>query len=225
MTTPRLLPVHEPDDPEGVVVVVHGGGSRRGQMMVSPTQLSVLRMIPVARRVARAGGGRLAVYRLLNSYRGWDTKHTPVHDIRWALQQVRERYGDLQVCLVGHSLGGRAALLAADAAEVSSVVALAAYIVHGDSSAVRATDRRILFVHGLQDRIASPTSAARLAQWLGHRNEVGFIAIKDAKHAMLRHHKLFDRCTGDFVRATLLDEQVREPVASVLEGEPYLQLG
>ncbi len=36
---------------------------------------------------------RLAVFRLLNSRRGWDTRHTPVHDARWALDQVAERLG------------------------------------------------------------------------------------------------------------------------------------
>ena len=38
------------------MLVLHGGASRRAGMMVSPTQLSVLRMIPIARRIARAGG-------------------------------------------------------------------------------------------------------------------------------------------------------------------------
>ena len=53
--------------------MLHGGGSRRGNMMVSPTQLSVLRMIPIATRIVHAGHGRLAVFRLLNSVRGWDS--------------------------------------------------------------------------------------------------------------------------------------------------------
>ena len=91
---PRLIEVQVPERPEGVVVVLHGGGARRVRMMVSPTQLSVLRMIPVARRVARAGRGRLAVFRLLNSVRGWDAHHTPVRDAEWALDGIAERLGD-----------------------------------------------------------------------------------------------------------------------------------
>ena len=69
----RLLPTRVPDHPAGVVLVLHGGASRRDQTAVSPTQLSVLRMLPVAARIAHAGRGRLAVFRLLNSTRGWDT--------------------------------------------------------------------------------------------------------------------------------------------------------
>jgi hypothetical protein len=105
---PRLIEVSVPRNPEAAALVLHGGASRRENMMVSPTQLSVLRMIPIARRIARAGKGRIAVYRLLNSRRGWDTRHTPVHDANWALDQMP----DLPTCLVGHSLGGRAAILA-----------------------------------------------------------------------------------------------------------------
>jgi pimeloyl-ACP methyl ester carboxylesterase len=67
------------------VLVLHGGASRSGSPMVSPTQLSVLRMVPIARRIARLGRGRLAVFRLLNATRGWDTQHTPADDARWAL--------------------------------------------------------------------------------------------------------------------------------------------
>ena len=55
---PRLIQVSEPSEPEAVVIVAHGGASRRGDPMVSPTQLSVLRMVPVARRVAAVGRPR-----------------------------------------------------------------------------------------------------------------------------------------------------------------------
>jgi pimeloyl-ACP methyl ester carboxylesterase len=112
---------------------MHGGAGRPDNAMVSPTQLSVLRMIPIAHRIARRGRGRLAVFRLLNSSRGWDTSHTPVDDAKWALGQIRDRYAaSLPTALVGHSLGGRAALLAAAEPEVTTVVALAAWVYSSD---------------------------------------------------------------------------------------------
>ena len=114
MSSAKLVATRSPANPTAAVVVLHGGGARRGQMAVSPTQLSVLRMVPIAQRIARAGRGDLAVFRLLNSTRGWDTRHTPVDDARWALGEIAQRYGDLPTSLVGHSLGGRAALLAGD---------------------------------------------------------------------------------------------------------------
>ena len=134
------------------MVVLHGGASRGEQAMVSPAQLSVLRMVPVARRIARDGRSRLAVHRLLNSHRGWDARTTPVMDAAWALEQVAEQHGDVPVSLVGHSLGGRAALLAGDGRQVRSVVALNPWVLPSDHVDLRG--RRVLVVHGSEDRIA-----------------------------------------------------------------------
>ncbi|KRB76344.1 hypothetical protein ASE01_15210 [Nocardioides sp. Root190] len=220
MSTPRLVAVRAPESPEGIVLLVHGGASRRGRMMVSPTQLSVLRMIPIARRVARAGQGRLAVHRLLNSYRGWDTSHTPVHDIEWAVGQVLERYGpDVPICLVGHSLGGRASILAAGLPAVRSVVALAAFVYPTDADRLGLRDRQILFVHGLRDRIAPAQRAQQLAERLARSNRVGFIAIRNGKHAMLAEHREFGGAAVDFVGATLLDRTPSSPVAEAMAGK------
>lgn len=225
MSTPRLVPVRQPRAAEAAVIVLHGGASRRGEMMVSPAQLSVLRMIPVARRIARAGDRRIAVYRLLNSYRGWDTRHTPVQDAHWALDRVAERYGDVPVCLVGHSLGGRAAVLAAGRPVVRGVVALAAFVYANDADRLGLRDRRILFVHGLRDRIAPVQRAQALAARLAGRNQVGFVAVRNGKHAMLAEHRTFERATVDFVRATLLGTTPGSPVAEAMHGSEVVEVG
>ena len=200
---PRLIDVRVPDDPSGVVLVLHGGASRRGDMRVSPAQLSVVRMIPIARRVARDGGGRLAVFRLLNSRRGWDASHTPVDDARWALREITERLGPLPACLVGHSLGGRAALLTAGAPEVRGAVALAPWVYPGDV-APGLDGRRILIVHGEQDRIASPQRSAALARALRrYAAEVRYVCVPGGKHAMLRHRESFDGLAAQFAVETV----------------------
>lgn len=204
---PRLIDTRVPDRPDAVVLVLHGGASRRSAMMVSPTQLSVLRMIPIARRIARAGRGRLAVFRLLNSRRGWDTSQTPVVDARWALGEIATRLGGtLPTCLVGHSLGGRAALMTAAAPEVRSAVALAPWVYPSDVAAGLA-DRRILIVHGSDDRIARPGQSAALAANLRRRPgvDVEYVTVQGGKHAMLRHHARFDGLAADFAVGTLLD--------------------
>ncbi|MDA0172428.1 lysophospholipase [Solirubrobacter taibaiensis] len=193
----KLIEVHAPSAPEGVVLVLHGGAARREDMRVSPTQLSVLRMIPIARRIARAGGDRLAVFRLLNARRGWDTTHTPVQDVRWALAEIADRFGPLPTCLVGHSLGGRAALLSAGAPAVRGVVALAPW-VYATDVAPGAADRRILIVHGARDRVASPDRSAALARALGAR----YLSVPEGKHAMLRHGREFIDPTIEFVIQT-----------------------
>lgn len=225
MSEPRLIPVAEPSNPAGAVLLVHGGGARRrGQMMVSPTQLSVVRMVPIARRVAHAGRGRLAVYRLLNSYRGWDTTHTPVHDVQWALDRIQERYSASPVCLIGHSLGGRAAILAAPSPGVRSVVALAPYVYPDDARGLDLRDRSLLVVHGLRDRIASPLSSAHLVRSLPEHVPASYLAIRDGKHAMLSRHREFDGSATAFAVATLLGDRVKAPVADALAGSTWIEV-
>lgn len=222
--TPKLIDVAVPERPAGVVIVLHGGASRRSDVMVSPTQLSVLRMVPIARRVARAARGRLAVFRLLNSVRGWDTHHTPVQDALWALKRVTQTYAQpLPTCLIGHSLGGRAALLASGRPQVRSAVALAPY-VYPDDVASGLSDQRILIVHGTRDRVASPARSAALAQRLGRQARVAYISVEGGKHAMLKRHALFDGLAAEFACATLLDQPSSGPIARVLEGESPISL-
>lgn len=225
MNKPKLVPVRQPRGAEGIVIVLHGGAARRGEMMVSPAQLSVLRMIPVARRIARTGGRRLAVYRVLNSYRGWDTRHTPVQDAHWALDRVAERYAGLPVCFVGHSLGGRAAILAAGRPEVRGVAALAAFVYPDDADRLGLRDLRFLFVHGLRDRIAPVQRARALAARLARRNQVGFVAVRNGKHAMLAEHRTFEKAAADFVSATLLGTTPSSPVAEAMAGPEVVEVG
>jgi pimeloyl-ACP methyl ester carboxylesterase len=221
----RLIETRVPRSPQGIALVLHGGASRRDSMMVSPTQLSVLRMIPIAGRIARAGRGRLAVFRLLNSTRGWDTRHTPVDDVHWALGRLRERFGDdLPTCLVGHSLGGRAALLSADQPGVRSAVALAPWVYESDGDRLDLSGRRILVVHGDRDRIASIGRAELVASALRRTTDSGFVRVAGGTHAMLRHQHLFDRLAADFAAATLLGDSPRGPVARVLEGQSLVEV-
>ena len=197
---PRLIPVREPERPTAAVLVLHGGGSRPGSPMVSPTQLSVLRMKPVARRVARRMPDA-ATYRLLNSHRGWDPSRTPVEDVRWALGELRERWGVLPVALVGHSLGGRAALLAGSAPAVRCVVALNPWVLAEDRTDLRG--RQVLVVHGDEDRIAPIARALALADRIARTTDVAFEVVEGGKHAMLRHGGRFERRAAEFVAECL----------------------
>lgn len=225
MTHARLIDANVPADPRGIVIALHGGAARRGQMRVSPAQLSVLRMVPIAHRITRAAPDELVVQRLLNSVRGWDAHHTPVHDVTWALDRAHERFGaDLPVCLVGHSLGGRAALLAARNPQVHSVVALAPWVYPYEGR----TDlggKQVLIVHGDDDRIAQPAHSAAVARDLARTARVGYITVEGGKHAMLRHHALFDGFAAQYAAATLLGDAhlpADGAVADVLRGEHWV---
>ncbi|GAA4374218.1 alpha/beta hydrolase [Nocardioides caricicola] len=197
MSEPRLIEMQRPRDPHGQVLVLHGGASRPGSPAVSPTQLSVLRMVPIARRIARADK-RLTVVRLLNSHRGWDPERTPLADVDWALDQLGDR---LPTCLVGHSLGGRAALLAGDRDGVRGVVALNPWVYPYDDADL--SGRRVLIVHGTEDRVAPIERARAVARNLARRTEVDFQEVPGGKHAMLRHGREFERAAARFVAKTL----------------------
>ncbi len=224
MSSARLLPTLVPDRPDGVVLVLHGGAARTGGRMVSPTQLSVLRMVPIARRIARQGAGRLAVYRLLNTTRGWDTRHTPVDDVVWALAKLADRHGARPPTgLVGHSLGGRAALLAAPQPGVLSAVALNPWLYPSDEADVGG--RRVLVVHGTEDRVAPLDRSVTVASALARTAEsVGLLTVEGGKHAMLRRGRVFEEAAADFVAATMLGDEVPEPVNRLLHGREQVSV-
>ena len=202
---PRLLTTRHVEHPDAVVLVLHGGGSRRGNMAVSPTQLSVLRMIPIARAVARRGEGRLAVMRLLNSVRGWDTRLTPVDDVRWAMQQAANRYRDVKVALVGHSLGGRAALLAGRTESVAGIVALNPFLYPQDAEGGRVRGK-VLVVQGTEDRISRPDRTMAVATAMNRDADVRVALITGGRHAMLRRHRAYTDLAAEFTAHVLLGD-------------------
>lgn len=220
----RLIDVAVPKRPAAVVIVLHGGASRGGTTRVSPTQLSVLRMIPVARRVARASDGHLAVVRLLNSHRGWDQQRTPLQDVRWALAETARRVGpQTPVVLVGHSLGGRAALLAAGDPQVRGAVALAPWLYAADGSTdIRETP--IVIIHGDADRVADPERSAQVARQLGRHTPVAYVDVRGGTHSMLRRAGAFDRLAAVCAVWMALGEVTGPTVRRIAEGERRLEV-
>ena len=195
----RLIPVNVPTQPSGLVLVMHGGAGRQDKAPVRSTQLSVLRMIPIASRIAAQPPGDLAVFRLLNSHRGWDEQQTPVDDAHWALTELANRFGGrLPASLVGHSLGGRAALLSGSHPDVVSVVALNAYLYERDGLA-DLSGRRVIFAHGTADRVASPARAEAVARAVARSADVEFGRVNGGNHAMLNRRRIFERITVESV--------------------------
>ncbi len=196
---PRLRPVRVPSRPRAVALVLHGGGSHEGRTPVSTAQPSVLRMLPVGWALALRGGRGLAVYRQLNTWRGWDEKQSPLDDTAASLAQLRERHGGVPVALVGHSLGGRTSLLAGRSPGVRCIVALNPYVYPQDGAADYG-GLRVLVVHGDADRVADLGRARDVAVRLARTAEVGFETVAGGTHAMLRHAGSYDLRAARFVR-------------------------
>lgn len=205
---PRAQPslsMRTPSGPvRGIVLVLHGGRAR-SNARARANQLAVLRMRPFANELAAAGrGDGLAVAQLRYRVRGWNGDlQSPVHDARWALRRLAERFPDVPVALVGHSMGGRTALYVADEPNVRAVVALAPWIERGDPVGPL-TGRRVLIAHGDHDRLTSPKASAAYARAAaGIAASVSYVVVRAERHAMLRRAAVWHTLSTGFVLGVL----------------------
>jgi len=131
--------------------------------------------------------------------RGWNGEaQSPLADARWALDRVAERFRDMPIGLVGHSMGGRVALRVADQRgvlegiqggahrwAVRSVAALAPWLPEGEPTPVLGK-QSLLLAHGTADRVTDPAKTTELAEQVAA--EGGDIELEEfpgARHFML----------------------------------------
>jgi pimeloyl-ACP methyl ester carboxylesterase len=218
-------------DVRAVALVLHGGRVK-GHGRVRPTQMAPLRMAPFAGSLIRAGRQHgLAVARLRYVVRGWNgAARSPVPDVEWALAKLAARFGAAPVGLVGHSMGGRAAIYAAAHPSVRGVVGLAPWIEKIDPYDQMA-GRHLLVVHGDRDRITNPQESAAWTQRAATvAASASYVAIKDGRHALLQRPGLWHSLTTAYVLAVLCDVPPAETdsstaanvVAQVLAGDASL---
>jgi len=201
------------------VALVLPGGRADSFEPADVRQLAAVRMAPVARALSRRGAAHgLAVWMVRYRYRGWNGEQmSPVADTRWALEEVRRRHGDVPVVLVGHSMGGRTAMRAADDASVRAVVGLAPWLPDGEPvEPVR--DRVVLIAHGNADTVTSPRSARRFARRAESvANEVGFVTVCGDMHAMVFRWRTWHRLTVQFVLGVLAMEPMSRRLRTALD--------
>jgi dienelactone hydrolase len=203
------LTVALPDGPVRAVAVVLHGGRSHGTGPVRASHLAVLRMVPFARALRRAGrADGLAVARLRYVQRGWNgAARSPVADVCWALADLEHRFPAVPVGLIGHSMGGRAALYAAGHPNVQAVVALAPWIEQGDPVSQLA-GRRLLIAHGTLDRMTSPAASACYARSAaGVALSVSYVGVQGERHAMLRRAGIWHKLATGFVLGVLCARQ------------------
>jgi predicted esterase len=202
--TPDVV-VHPARGETKAVALVLPGGQADSFDLADARQLAAVRMAPIARALARRGrNDGLAVWLVRYRYRGWNGEQmSPVEDTRWALAEVRRRHGDVPVVLVGHSMGGRTAMRAADDASVRAALGLAPWLPDGEPvEPVR--DRVVLIAHGNLDTVTSPRTARRFArQAESIAARVGFVTVCGDMHAMLFRWRAWHRLTVQFVLGVL----------------------
>ncbi|MFG2836048.1 alpha/beta fold hydrolase [Streptomyces zaomyceticus] len=196
MPEPRFLPA------AGAVLLLHGG---RADSLAPPPPLNLpdLRMRAFARTLSEAPShAGVLIGHVRYRMRGWNAERAdPVHDTRRALAELADLAGPVPVVLLGHSMGARAALRAADDPHVRGVVALAPWCPPGEP-VTHLAHRTIVALHDPADPV---TSAGDTWDYL-HRAEaagarVRGIRMPGGRHTMISRsrlwHNLATRSTAD----------------------------
>jgi pimeloyl-ACP methyl ester carboxylesterase len=220
----------EPAAVSGVVLLLPSGDEtslRRPSAVRLPCPTRAL-----GRRLARAGRrDGLAAHLVHYRYRGWNGSEAHLaHDANWAADEVVRRYGDVPVALVGVDMGGRAALHAGGHDAVNSVVAIAPWLPEEDVAASpepvkQLVGRRVLLVHGTNDRRTDPELSFRLASRAKKANrEVCRFEVHSDGHGLHQYRSEVQALAEDFVMGALFGRALSRPVQDALAAPPPLGL-
>ncbi|MFC1413992.1 alpha/beta fold hydrolase [Streptacidiphilus sp. N1-12] len=193
-----------PGRPKAVVLVLHGGRSE-GPEPLRRWNPARLRMRPFSSALlAAVRGEQVAVGEVAYRVRGWNGPLADAAvDAAAAIEQVARDFGPVPVVLLGHSMGGRAALRAAGADPVTGVVALAPWCPPGEPSAQLA-GKRLVTLHDVADRVTDPRETRAFA--LAAREagaEVAGYTVRGSGHAMLRRGRDWQAAATGLVAAML----------------------
>ncbi|WP_232247487.1 alpha/beta fold hydrolase [Kitasatospora azatica] len=218
-----------PRGARGVVLVLYGGRVA-STAPARPWQLAAVRMNGFVRPVARAtAGGTVAVGLVRYRYRGWNGERAdPARDVLAALDEVAAELGPVPVVLLGHSMGGRAALRAAGHPSVTGVVALAPWCPPEDPCEQLA-GRRLVTLHGDRDKVTDPAETVRFdARARAAGAAVAGITVAGADHGMLRRSRDWHLGAARLVAALLglrpMPGEVAAALALGAESEAGLDL-
>lgn len=205
---------------EAAVLVLHGGRTH-GVGAPPPWNLAGLRMRPFVRGIERATAGcGVFVGEVRYRHRGWnDDRADAAQDAGRALDDLFRRVGEVPVVLVGHSMGGRAALRTAGHPLVRSVVALAPWCPE-EEPVEQLRGRRAVLVHGDRDGTTDPHATWRFAARAADAGgEVATVLMRGGDHPMLRRAATWHRLTASLTTGLLGRSALPRPVARQLSGD------
>jgi pimeloyl-ACP methyl ester carboxylesterase len=183
--SPPALTTLSPRGAVRAVALIAHGGSESSVRPATTLDPAALRMYPFLLDLHRAGRRRgLVTCQLRYRVRGYN-EGDPVDDVEWALEEIARRHGDAPVCLLGHSMGARAALRAAAAAHVRGVVALAPWLPQGEP-VEQLAGRTIVIAHGTRDRVTAPAASLAYAlRAVGTAERLCRFEVRGSRHGML----------------------------------------
>ncbi|AUG82078.1 hypothetical protein CFP65_7500 [Kitasatospora sp. MMS16-BH015] len=210
-----------PEAPSAAVLVLHGG-QETNERKPGPLNLPRLRMCGFVRAVAReTAGAQIAVGEVRYRHRGWNgSRADAARDAAAALNDLAEELGPVPTVLIGHSMGGRAALRAAGHPSVTGVVALAPWCPETDPAG-QLDGRTLLTLHGDHDRITDPRATRRFAaEARAAGAHVAGYTVHGADHALLRRSRDWHRATARLTGGLLGLHPYPAEVAAALSLAP-----
>lgn len=206
------------ENPTALVLMLHGGRARGAN---PPTALNLpsRRLRPFATTIARTSvGERAVIAQVTYRYRGWNGRRADAAvDAQVALDHLLDTYGALPVVLVGHSMGGRAALHIGGHAAVHGVVALAPWCPEYEPT-VQLAGQRAVLLHSDRDRMTDPLASwGFVARAKADGARVCGVEITGSDHAMLRRSAAWHDLVGRLV-VGMLDPDAMPPEVSAALG-------
>ena len=201
----------------GLALFCHGGTAAS----VEPPKeraLSLVRMRAIEQFV-RSGAADLGIGTHLLRYRvaGWNGAAADAYsDVAWAIERLRDEHGPtVPIVLVGHSMGGRAALRAGGDPQVAAVCGLAPWTPPGEP-VDHLRDRTVAILHGSGDRWVPARLSADFA--LRARAAGASVArfVTPGGHSMVRGALRWHRFARDVVLGGTGIEPMRADVANAL---------
>ncbi|MGW2870743.1 alpha/beta hydrolase [Kitasatospora sp. NPDC001225] len=193
-----------PEAARAAVLVLHGGEehnvARPGRL-----NLPLLRMHGFLRALTRATArDGVAIGTVRYRHRGWNGERADAaRDATAALDELTALLGPVPTVLVGHSMGGRAALQAGGHPAVTGLVALAPWCPPEDPCDQLA-GRDVLLLHGDRDTVTPPAETrAFAARSRAAGARVCGYTVTGSGHAMLQRLPDWHRATTRLTTALL----------------------
>lgn len=193
-----------PEAARAAILVLHGGeehnDARPGRL-----NLPLLRMHGFLRGLTRATArADVAIGTVRYRHRGWNGERADAaRDATAALDELAALLGPVPTVLVGHSMGGRAALRAGGHPCVTGLVALAPWCPAEDPCEQLA-GRDVLMLHGDRDTVTPPADTrAFAARSRAAGARVCGYTVTGSGHAMLQRVPDWHRATTRLATALL----------------------
>ena len=218
MTDPVLDRRPVEGETRGIAVFCHGGTASS----IEPPReraLSLVRMRAFEQFVHRTTADR-GIETVLVRYRlaGWNGEAADAfQDVQWTIEQLRAEHGrDVPVVLVGHSMGGRAALRAGGDPQVTAVCALAPWTPPGEP-VMHLRDQTVAILHGSGDRWVPARLSADFAVRARRAGARVARFTTPGGHSMLRRAHRWHEFARDVVLAGTGLEPMRADVTNALQ--------